>query len=261
MWPSPQPRADSLSALAATRFPAGSLPRPPTVTEEAEQANKLRREERRPSSCPRHHHGRHFAKGSAPWGEGEFAARGPDTAMEPRSPRRSTGRQRRLTKVAEGLRGQTQRRGATRRPARAGGHPHPRRKGEIVSSRPQTRGHPEGSTAEAARGSWGHRGAPSSACNATRERGGSLGHLPPLPPAGLPPASRWPQAEGGQRAGRPRTCSLGGGRGRAGEQVHLLSRGCSGSCPICISKPDPQRGPGFRVPAPPSPAAWPWESD
>lgn len=46
MWPSPQPRADPPSALAATRFPAGSLPRPPTVTEEAEQANKLRSEER-----------------------------------------------------------------------------------------------------------------------------------------------------------------------------------------------------------------------
>lgn len=261
MWPSPQPRADPPSALAVTRFPAGSLPRPPTVTEEAEQANKLRREERRPSSCPRHHHGRHFAKGLAPWGEGvcrsgprhsDGAQIAPEKRRTPAAPHEGGGR-------AEGP--DPKAGGATRRPARAGGHPHPRRKGEIVSLRPQTRGHPEGSTAEAARGSWGHRGAPSSACNATRERGGSLGHPPPLPPAGLPPASRWPQAEGGQRAGRPRTCSLGGGRGRAGEQVHLLSRGCSGSCPICISKPDPQRGPGFRVPAPPSPAAWPWESD
>lgn len=139
MWPSPQPRADPPSALAATRFPAGSLPRPPTVTEEAEQANKERREERRPSSCPRHHHGRHFAKGLAPWGEGEFAARGPDTAMEPRSPRRSTGRQQRLTKVAEGLRGQTQRRGGNAE-TREGGRspPPPAERGDRVIEAPNS---------------------------------------------------------------------------------------------------------------------------
>lgn len=139
MWPSPQPRADPLSALAATRFPAGSLPRPPTVTEEAEQTNKLRREERRPSSCPRHHHGRHFAKGSAPWGEGEFAARGPDTAMEPRPPRRSAGRQQRLTKVAEGLRGQTQRRGGNAE-TREGGRspPPPAERGDRVIEAPNS---------------------------------------------------------------------------------------------------------------------------
>lgn len=138
MWPSPQPRADPPSALTATRFPAGSLPRPPTVTEEAEQANKERREESRPSSCPRHHHGRHFAKGLAPWGEGEFAARGPDTAMEPRSPRRSAGRQQRLTKVAEGLRGQTQRRGGQRGdPRRREVTPTPGGKGRLCHRGPK----------------------------------------------------------------------------------------------------------------------------
>lgn len=44
MWLSPQPLTDSLSALAVTRFPTGSVPRPPTVTEEAEKVKRKKRE-------------------------------------------------------------------------------------------------------------------------------------------------------------------------------------------------------------------------